>query len=154
MKRARILQKLAFFIEEDQRKVYGKNYTCNYKENKIIIHRSLPFVFLDGPDIDHKSYDSGSDIEMEKCHSLDPCMLETATAMLKNNIAQAVPTPTVVHGTSATVPGANTPITNDANIIFAPSKKKFEITFMPFLSCICKKFTTELGYCQAGNGRL
>ena len=93
MKRARILQKLAFFIEEDQRKVYGKNYTCNYKENKIIIHRSLPFVFLDGPDIDHKSYDSGSDIKMEKCHSL-------------------------------------------------------EITFMPFLSCICKKCTTESRYCQ------
>ena len=144
----KVMWRISPFIEDDNSKVYYDYTHGNNEENDVFIHSSLSFISIDGPDIHNKSKNSSSNIKMKKRHDFILGMLDTATAMLKNNVVHAAPATNVVHGISLTAPGTNTPTTDDANIIFAPSRKKSDIISIPSLPGIQSKSTTQSEFCQ------
>ncbi|MBI5466238.1 MAG: hypothetical protein HY974_03040, partial [Candidatus Kerfeldbacteria bacterium] len=110
--------------------VNHKYHAGNNKENNFSIHRALPSVLPDDPQINHQGQNTGGYIKMHKGHtfvSFVSDILANFMAIVKNATAEAAPVTNVNQGVLVVAPGVNTPTTNDANIIFAPSRKKSEI---------------------------
>ena len=135
-------------IREHNYEVNQEHNTYNNKKEDFFIHKKLFFTFLDGPNVYDQSQNTCNKIKVKKGHGFVFDMLDIITAILKNNIVKAAPATKVSHRTLLTAPGTNIPTTNEANMIFAPSRKKSETTFNSSLVDIHAKFTMELYFCQ------
>lgn len=134
-----------FFVEVDDSEVaYDYDNGDNIKDG--IVHKGLPFGFY-RPQIDDNRQYSGKNIKSQKIHWFLSFFNNAADALKKDTV-MAMPMENVSHGFMPAAPGTNAPTTNEANIIFAPSKKKSETISSLSLSNICQKFTTQSIICQ------
>ena len=87
------------------------------------VMESLPFGDPQ-PQQDNQRQDPGCNIKMQEGHrSFSSIFVESRMAMPRNTTVITRPIVTVNHGTPRTAPGAKRPTTNEAKMIFAPSKK-------------------------------
>ena len=133
------------FVEKDNSKVaYDYNNGDNIEGG--IVHKGLPFRFY-RPQIDDKRQYSGKNIESQEVHWF-LSFFDNVTDALKKDTVMAMPIENVSQGFMPVAPGTNAPTTKEANIIFAPSKKKSETISILSLSNIYRKLTTQSVICQ------
>ena len=125
-------------MKKKERKINYHYYRCDNKEGGFI-HNELPFCPFH-PEKDYECQYPGKDIKRQKSHDFIKSLLDNFTAKVRNKIVIAIPTEHTSQGLSPAAPGTNTPTTSDANMIFAPSRKKSEI--MPSLFSIQGDFIT------------
>lgn len=137
---------LSPFKTSDEDEVNGDNDKSNNEKSKVT-HSSLPFVNRYPYEDNECEYPSGN-VKGKKVHGFLESVLDNLTATLRNKIVTIMPVAKVNQGILLTTPGTNIPTTNEANIIFALSKKKSEITFKSLLSNIQCKSTIKSIVCQ------
>ena len=119
------------FVMKDKHKINNKYQEGNNIKDSVI-HNQSP-LFLHYPENNNQGQNSGKNVKGQKIHGLLNSSLDNLIDIIRNNMVMAMPTEQISQGLSPTAPGENTPITNEANIIFAPSRKKFDTVFSSFL---------------------
>jgi len=140
-----VIWRLGSFIEDNDRAVNNHNNDGNDVKEEFI-HGKLPFLSSYGPDINNKSQNAGGNIEGQKSHKAFESFLDrldNLTAMLKNMTVMKIPMATVSQGIWPVVLGANTPMTSEANMTLAPSRKKSERTSVSVLEIMAECTAAE-----------
>jgi len=140
------MSKLSPFIKDNNSKINYHN-DCSDNIKNGIVHGELPLADH-YPYKDNESYYSSKNVKCQKRHNYFVSFFDNLTAMLKNKTVMAIPVENVTNGALIATPGTNTPTTNEVNKIFAPSKKKSEITSNLSLSNIQFKSTIQIMFCQ------
>ncbi|MCG2809131.1 MAG: hypothetical protein L6275_02205, partial [Candidatus Portnoybacteria bacterium] len=139
-------------IVEDGYNISQNNDTQNNIENNIVSHNSDLFVSaMHSPDKNYQGYNAGRNIEKQKVSNhidvdfsvfLDIFGLDKNIAKLRNINVIATPPINIPQGISLEALDTNTPITNEPNTIFAPSKRNSRTTFNSLLEDdICSHFS-------------
>ena len=144
LKDTKVVGGFSSFVKKDYSEVYHNDQDGNSIENNISHSRSS--LASHRPQIEDKRQYSSKDIKGQKIHSLS--FFDNFIAMIKNDTVMAMPIENVSQGILPAALGTKAPTTNEANKIFAPSKKKSHIISIPSSNFIHPESTTNSPDCQ------